>query len=127
MDLQDYKQENDALKKRMADMEKAINELVVHNMQLSQQMDAYYDARRRIHIYKELLIRHTEFLKHADLVRPPTKGESDCKITQKNDFPNCRMLNSLSFAQTPKTVQKHSTARRSRARQSPKDPIRHIA
>ena len=67
MDLQDYKQENDALKKRMADMEKAINELVVHNMQLSQQMDAYYDIRRRIHIYKELLIRHTEFLKHADL------------------------------------------------------------
>jgi FtsZ-binding cell division protein ZapB len=65
MDLQDYKQENDALKKRMADMEKAINELVVHNMQLSQQMDAYYDIRRRIHIYKELLIRHTEFLKHA--------------------------------------------------------------
>ena len=56
MDLQDYKQENDALKKRMADMEKAINELVVHNMQLSQQMDAYYDVRRRIHIYKELLI-----------------------------------------------------------------------
>ena len=83
MDLQDYKQENAALKKRMADMEKAINELVVHNMQLSQQMDAYYDIRRRIHIYKELLIRHTEFLKHADLVRPPTKGESDCKITQK--------------------------------------------
>ena len=67
MDLQDYKQENDALKKRMADMEKAINELVVHNMQLSQQMDAYYDVRRRIHIYKELLARHTEFLRHADL------------------------------------------------------------
>ena len=50
MDLQDYKQENDALKKRMADMEKAINELVVHNMQLSQQMDAYYDIRRRIQV-----------------------------------------------------------------------------
>lgn len=30
-------------------------------------MDAYYDVRRRIHIYKELLARHTEFLRHADL------------------------------------------------------------
>lgn len=51
----------------MADLEKANNELVIHNMQLSQKMDAYYDVRRRIHIYKELLARHAEFLRHADL------------------------------------------------------------
>lgn len=30
-------------------------------------MDAYYDVRRRIHIYQELLVRHTEFLRYADL------------------------------------------------------------
>ena len=31
-------------------------------------------------------------------------------VIQKSDFPNWRMLNSLSFAQTPKTAQKHSAA-----------------
>lgn len=67
MNIEDYKQENDALRQRVADLEKANNELVIHNMQLSQKMDAYYDVRRRIHIYKELLARHTEFLRHADL------------------------------------------------------------
>lgn len=67
MTHQDYKEENDALCQRVADLEKTNNELVIHNMQLSQKMDAYYDVRRRIHIYKELLARHTEFLRHADL------------------------------------------------------------
>ena len=67
MTHQDYKEENDALRQRVADLEKTNNELVIHNMQLNQKMDAYYDVRRRIHIYKELLARHTEFLRHADL------------------------------------------------------------
>ena len=67
MNNQDFKAENDVLRQRVADLEKTNNELVIHNMQLSQQMDAYYDVRRRIHIYKELLARHTEFLRHADL------------------------------------------------------------
>lgn len=67
MTHQDYKEENDALRQRVANLEKTNNELVIHNMQLSQKMDAYYDVRRRIHIYKELLARHTEFLRHADL------------------------------------------------------------
>ena len=67
MSNQDYKVENEVLRQRVADLEKTNNELVIHNMQLSQKMDAYYDLRRRIHIYKELLARHTEFLRHADL------------------------------------------------------------
>ena len=67
MSNQDYKVENEELRQRVADLEKTNNELVIHNMQLSQKMDAYYDVRRRIHIYKELLARHTEFLRHADL------------------------------------------------------------
>ena len=67
MSNQDYKVENEVLRQRVADLEKTNNELVIHNMQLSQKMDAYYDVRRRIHIYKELLARHTEFLRHADL------------------------------------------------------------
>ena len=67
MSNQDYKVENEELWQRVVDLEKTNNELVIHNMQLSQKMDAYYDVRRRIHIYKELLARHTEFLRHADV------------------------------------------------------------
>lgn len=67
MDIEDYKKENAELRQRVADLEKANNELIIHNMQLGKKVDAYYDVRRRIHIYKELLLRHTEFLRHADL------------------------------------------------------------
>ena len=36
MNIQDYKEENDVLRQRIADLEKTNNELVIHNMQLSQ-------------------------------------------------------------------------------------------
>lgn len=62
-----YKEEIDILRHRVAVLEKTNSELVIHNIQLSQQMDAFYDVRRRIDIYKELLVRHAEFLRHADL------------------------------------------------------------
>ena len=67
MNIQEYKEENEELRKHVADLEKTNNELIIHNMQLSQKMDAYYDVRRRIHIYKELLALHSDFLRHADL------------------------------------------------------------
>ena len=67
MELQDYKKENDALRARVAELEKANNELIVHNIQLGRKVDLYYDVRRRVHIYKELLVRHSELLRHADL------------------------------------------------------------
>ena len=63
MDIGDYKKENAELHQRVADLEKANNELIIHNIQLGKKVDAYYDVRRRIHIYKELLLRHTEFLR----------------------------------------------------------------
>ena len=47
MTHQDYKEENEALRQRVADLEKTNHELVIHNMQLRQQMDAYYDVRRK--------------------------------------------------------------------------------
>ena len=50
MSNQDYKVENEELWQRVVDLEKTNNELVIHNMQLSQKMDAYNDVRRRIHI-----------------------------------------------------------------------------
>jgi len=67
MNIQEYKEENAALRQRVADLEKANNELIIHNIQLGKKVDAYYDVCRRIHIYKELMVRHSEFLRHADL------------------------------------------------------------
>jgi transcriptional regulator GlxA family with amidase domain len=67
MNLQDYKAENDALRQRVAELEEANNELIIHNIQLGKKVDIYYDVCRRVHIYKELLVRHSELLRHADL------------------------------------------------------------
>ena len=41
--------------------------LINRNMQLGQMVDAYYDVRRRIEMLKDLVIRHKELLKEADL------------------------------------------------------------
>jgi transcriptional regulator GlxA family with amidase domain len=41
--------------------------LMNRNMQLGQMVDAYYDVRRRIEMLKDLVIRHKELLKEADL------------------------------------------------------------
>ena len=53
MNIQDYKKENDALRQRVAELEKSNNELIIHNMQLGRKVDTYYDVCRRIHIYKD--------------------------------------------------------------------------
>jgi len=44
MNIQDYKKENDALRQRVAELEKANNELIVHNIQLGRKVDTYYDV-----------------------------------------------------------------------------------
>ena len=48
MSIEEYKEENAALRQRVAELEKANSELIIHNMQLGQKVDAYYDVRRRI-------------------------------------------------------------------------------
>ncbi len=45
MNIAEYKEENAALRKRVAELEKANCELIIHNMQLGQKVDAYYDVR----------------------------------------------------------------------------------
>lgn len=67
MKNQDYEariQELEALVKQL--QESNLN-LMNRNMQLGQQVDAFYDVRRRIQMMKELVVRHQELLKHADL------------------------------------------------------------
>ena len=65
--------------------------LMNRNMQLGQMVDAYYDVRRRIQMMKELVIRHQELLKHADLRDDDelmaiieTKLEAELKYTDPN-------------------------------------------
>ena len=65
--------------------------LMNRNMQLGQMVDAYYDVRRRIQMMKELVIRHQELLKHADLRDDDelmaiieTKLEAELKYTNPN-------------------------------------------
>ena len=55
------------LEEQVAQLQKANLELMTRNMQLGQMVDAYYDVRRRIQMMKELVVRHQELLKHADL------------------------------------------------------------
>lgn len=65
------KQETDQmiqeLQKKMELLQKANLDLVNRNIQLAQQLDAYYDVRRRIEMLKKLVIRHKELIRNADL------------------------------------------------------------
>ena len=52
---------------QIAQLQQVNIDLMNRNIQLSQQLDAYYDVRRRIQMLKELVIRHKELLRNADL------------------------------------------------------------
>lgn len=67
MTLKDYEARITQLEKQLGDLQNTCNELLTRNMQLSQQLDAYYDVRRRIQMLKELVIRHQELMRNADL------------------------------------------------------------
>ena len=74
MDQKDYEsqlkqlqQQTAMLQQQVELLQKANVDLVNRNLQLGQQIDAYYDIRRRIQMLKELVIRHKELMRHADL------------------------------------------------------------
>jgi AraC-like DNA-binding protein len=67
MNENDYKQQIEELK-RMVDVLQKVNiDLINRNLQMGQQIDAFYDVRRRIQMLKELVTRHKELIKNADL------------------------------------------------------------
>ena len=49
MNKQDYEQQIAEMRKHVEVLQKANIDLINRNLQLSQQIDAYYDVRRRIH------------------------------------------------------------------------------
>ena len=55
------------MEKQVGEVQNACTELLTRNMQLSQQLDAFYDVRRRIQMLKELATRHQELMHNADL------------------------------------------------------------
>lgn len=67
MTEKEYQQQLEELRHQVEVLQKANIDLMNRNIQLGQHVDAYYDVRRRIQMLKELVIRHKELIKHADL------------------------------------------------------------
>jgi transcriptional regulator GlxA family with amidase domain len=67
MNQKEYEQRIKELELHVEQLQKANIDLMNRNLQLGQQIDAYYDVRRRIQMLKELVIRHKELMRHADL------------------------------------------------------------
>ncbi|MBO7129827.1 MAG: helix-turn-helix domain-containing protein [Prevotella sp.] len=67
MNQKEYEQQIGQLRHQVEVLQKANVDLINRNMQLGQQIDAYYDVKRRIQMLKELVIRHKELIRHADL------------------------------------------------------------
>ena len=66
MNQKDYEERIEELEREVESLRKSNIELMNHNMLLGQQLDAFYDVRRRIQMLKELVIRHQELIRHAD-------------------------------------------------------------
>ena len=67
MTQKDYEKKIEELEQNMLMLQKTCDELINRNMLLSQQINAFYDVRRRIEMLKELVTRRQEMLRHADL------------------------------------------------------------
>ena len=67
MNKTEYEEKIKDLEHHVEVLQKANLDLVNRNMQLSQQVDAFYDVRRRVQMLKELVIRHKELIQRADL------------------------------------------------------------
>ena len=67
MNENDYKQQIEELKHMVDVLQKVNIDLINRNLQMGQQIDAFYDVRRRIQMLKELVTRHKELIKNADL------------------------------------------------------------
>lgn len=67
MTQKEYEARIAQLEKQLMELQNTCTELLTRNMQLSQQLDAFYDVRRRIQMLKELVIRHQELMHNADL------------------------------------------------------------
>ena len=87
MDNQEYEKQIKELKRRVDVLQRTNLELVNRNLQLGQQIDAYYDVRRRIQMLKDLVIRHKELMRQADL-RDDDELMALMEARLEEDFPH---------------------------------------
>ena len=87
MDNQEYEKQREELKRRVDLLQRTNLELVNRNLQLGQQIDAYYDVRRRIQMLKDLVIRHKELMRQADL-RDDDELMALMEARLEEDFPH---------------------------------------
>lgn len=87
MDNQEYEKKIEELKRRVDVLQRTNLELVNRNLQLGQQIDAYYDVRRRIQMLKDLVIRHKELMRQADL-RDDDELMALMEARLEEDFPH---------------------------------------
>ena len=67
MTQKDYEKKIEEMQLQMQKLQKANFELLNHNLLLSKQINAFYDVKRRIYMLKELVKRHQDLLRNADL------------------------------------------------------------
>ena len=67
MTQQEYEQQIQEQQSHIQLLQKTNLDLLNRNLKLSQQIEAYYDVRRRVQMLKELVIRHKELIRNADL------------------------------------------------------------
>ena len=87
MENQEYEKQIEELKRRVDVLQRTNLELVNRNMQLGQQIDAYYDVRRRIQMLKDLVIRHKELMSQDDL-RDDDELMALMEARLEEDFPH---------------------------------------
>ena len=87
MDNQEYEKQIEELKRRVDLLQRTNLELVNRNLQLGQQIDAYYDVRRRIQMLKDLVVRHKELMRQADL-RDDDELMALMEARLEEDFPH---------------------------------------
>ena len=87
MDNQEHEKQIEELKRRVDLLQRTNLELVNRNLQLGQQIDAYYDVRRRIQMLKDLVIRHKELMRQADL-RDDDELMALMEARLEEDFPH---------------------------------------
>lgn len=87
MENQEYEKQIEELKRKVDVLQRTNLELVNRNLQLGQQIDAYYDVRRRIQMLKDLVIRHKELMRQADL-RDDDELMALMEARLEEDFPH---------------------------------------
>ena len=87
MENQEYEKQIEELKRRVDVLQRTNLKLVNRNLQLGQQIDAYYDVRRRIQMLKDLVIRHKELMRQADL-RDDDELMALMEARLEEDFPH---------------------------------------